>query len=144
LYEKLVFSQYLTYRCSQIIALHFALSTPKGFELFPIGPQFYMTCFNFKVTGDGNATPKGTKFPGAYHLDEPGFHYDVANSHEAYPTVGPTLYKSQFNANLEPKEHVVISPTGQGKEADDAYYNAQYKVLAQQGAVVAYFDSIGG
>lgn len=127
----------------QIIALHFAVSTTPGFEWSPIGPQFYLTCFNFKITGDGEATPKGEKFPGAYKVNEPGFHFDL-KSNETYPTVGPALYKSGYSIDLEPKERVVISPTGQGEEADTAYYNAQYNVLAQQGAMTSYFDSIGG
>ncbi|GAB1317941.1 hypothetical protein MFIFM68171_08151 [Madurella fahalii] len=127
----------------EIIALHFAVSTTPGFEWSPIGPQFYLTCFNFKITGNGDATPKGEKFPGAYKVDEPGFHFDV-KSNETYPTVGPALYKSSYTVELEPKERVVISPTGQGEEADTAYYNTQYDVLAQQGAMTSYFDSIGG
>jgi hypothetical protein len=111
--------------------------------MFPIGPQFYMHCFNFKVTGTGTATPKGVKFPGAYHPDDPGLHYDL-KSNASYPTLGPALYKSSFDAQLEPKQRLVVSPTGQGADADTAYYLAQYQALVQQGVVTSYFDAIGG
>ena len=127
----------------QIIALHFAVSTPPGFGGFPIGPQFYMTCFNFMVTGSGAATPKGAKFPGAYKLEEPGFHVDVNKTMMSYPTVGPALYKSQMTVQLEPNPHTVVSPTGNAT-TDEAYYQRQYKVLEQQGQITSYFDSIGG
>jgi len=127
----------------QIIALHFALATPPGFEMFPIGPQFYMTCFNFKVTGDGKATPKGAKFPGAYDLASPGFHFNLSSS-EPYPTVGPAVYKAAYDVRLEPKESVIVSPTNNGTDSDAAYYNMQYQVLSAQGAVTSYFESIGG
>ncbi|KAK5662223.1 hypothetical protein OQA88_8128 [Cercophora sp. LCS_1] len=127
----------------EMIALHFAVGTTQGFEWSPIGPQFYLTCFNFKVVGDGKATPKGAKFPGAYKVDEPGFHFDL-KSKEPYPPVGLPLYKSQVQVNLEPKKQVVVSPTGQGEAADKTYYETQYKVLEQQGGMTSYFDSIGG
>lgn len=111
--------------------------------MFPIGPQFYMTCFNLKVTGDGDATPQGAKFPGAYDMDAPGLNWDL-NSTDPYPLVGPALYKSKYTVDLEAKEPTVVSPTGDGEDADDAYYQKQYKVLAAQGEVVSYFESIGG
>jgi hypothetical protein len=102
-----------------------------------------MTCFNFKVTGKGDATPSGVKFPGAYHADDAGLHFDI-QSNKTYPALGPAVYKSKYDVELEPKEHVVISPTGKGEEADAAYYQTQNRVLQQQGALTSYFDSIGG
>lgn len=111
--------------------------------MFPIGPQFYLTCFNLKVTGDGKATPKGAKFPGAYDMAAPGLNFNLTSG-RPYPPVGPALYKSEYDVELEPKERVVISPTDEGEEADAAYYERQYNVLLQQGEMVAYFDSIGG
>lgn len=102
-----------------------------------------MTCFNFKITGSGSATPKGARFPGAYQADEPGFHYDI-NSTLTYPKVGPALYKSAYDVQLEPRERVVISPTGQGAQADAEYYQNQSTALAQQRKVTEYYDSIGG
>jgi hypothetical protein len=107
-----------------------------------VGAQFYMTCFNFKITGSGTATPKGVKFPGAYKRDDTGLHFDI-NSTEPYPTLGPALYKSMYDVRLEPREHVVISPTGKGEEADAAYYERQDGALKQLGALIARLVSIG-
>jgi hypothetical protein len=86
--------------------------------------------------------PKGATFPGAYNISEPGFHFDI-KSKEPFPPVGPPVYRTK-PISLPPKEHIVISPTNKGKEADDEYYKKQYKVLADQGAMTSYFDSIGG
>jgi len=61
----------------RIVTLHFAVRTPPGFNVFPVGPQWYMTCFPFRLTGGGTAAPRGARFPGAYDLAEPGFHYDL-------------------------------------------------------------------
>ena len=134
----------------QIIALHFAVNLAPGFDtgFFGVGPQFYMACFNFKVTGDGTSTPKGVTFPGGYTPEEPGFRYDVSanstNSSVPYPPVGPALYKSARSVSLAPKDRVVVSPTGNGSAADTAYFNNQYQILLAQGNVTSFFDSIGG
>jgi len=108
-----------------------------------------MTCFNFNVTGGGNATPKGTTFPGAYALSDPGFHFDIydTNSTASYPSVGPAAYKSTIpgsEAGGPAKERVVISPTGQGAEADTRYYRQQNAAIQRQVAMDAWFDSMGG
>ncbi|KAM7200331.1 Glycosyl hydrolase family 61 domain containing protein [Naviculisporaceae sp. PSN 640] len=130
----------------ELIALHFALHTNPGFEWSPIGPQFYMTCFNFKVTGTGTATPKGYTFPGAYKKDEAGWKYDVFNTtvSNPYPSVGPPLYKSSFEVDLAPKELTVVSPTGKGEAADATYFSYQDAVLKAQSATTEAFDAAGG
>jgi len=110
--------------------------------MFPIGPQFYMACFNFRVTGNGTATPKGATFPGAYNMSEPGLHYDL-KSNKPYPPVGPPLYKSKYSVELQPRETVIVSPTGNAT-TDAAYYKRQERVLADQQATTQFFDSIGG
>jgi hypothetical protein len=134
---------YSTDRPFQIIALHFAVRATPGFEAFtPIGPQFYMTCFNFNITGDGHAVPQGYKFPGAYDKADPALNWDL-NSTDPYPMAGPDLYVSAYDVDLEPKEVVTISPTNDAA-GDQKYYEAQYKALVAQGGVTAYFDSIGG
>jgi hypothetical protein len=125
------------------MALHFAVSTTPGFEWSPIGPQFYMACFNFKVTGDGTATPKGVTFPGGYNLQkDPGLTFNLS-SDAAFTPIGPALYKSAKTVELKPKELVVISPTG-NKTTDATYYKTQEQVLVSQAAMTEYFDSIGG
>lgn len=104
-----------------------------------------MHCFNFKVTGDGTASPKGVTFPGGYTKDEAGFKYDVFNETVSpYPPVGPVLYKANVRKALEPKERVVISPTGKGEASDKAYFELQDKVLAAQSATTEAFDAAGG
>jgi hypothetical protein len=104
----------------QLIALHFSVSTTPGFEWSPIGPQFYMSCFNFKVTGDGTAELKGLPFPGGYNLQkEPGLTYYLSSDKPFIP-IGLPRYKSATTVRLKPKELVVVSPTG-NKTADEAY-----------------------
>ena len=105
-----------------------------------------MTCFNFNVTGGGTATPKGAKFPGAYAATDAGFHYDIYDEKQPpYPAVGPALYRSAFAVPASPpKDRVVISPTGQGPEADAAYYKRQDAALKRQQATDAFFDAVGG
>ncbi|KAK4445314.1 glycosyl hydrolase family 61-domain-containing protein [Podospora aff. communis PSN243] len=127
----------------ELMALHFAVSTTPGFEWSPIGPQFYMACFNFKVTGDGTATPKGVTFPGGYSLEkDPGLTFNLS-SDAAFTPIGPALHKSEKTVELKPKELVVISPTG-NETTDATYYTTQEQVLVAQAAMTEYFDSIGG
>ena len=111
--------------------------------MVPVGPQFYMTCFNFKVTGNGTATPEGVKFPGGYHKTDPGLHFDV-NSTGPYPTVGPPVYKSMYDVQLEPKAPTIISPTGQGDAADAAYFERQDEALKQLETLISYIVAMGG
>lgn len=125
------------------MALHFAVSTTPGFEWSPIGPQFYMACFNVKVIGDGTAAPKGLPFPGGYSLEkDPGLTYNLS-SDKPFTPVGLPLHKSATTVQLKPKDLVVISPTG-NETADVSYYKTQNQVLASQAAMTEYFDSIGG
>ncbi|KAK0701889.1 glycosyl hydrolase family 61-domain-containing protein [Lasiosphaeria miniovina] len=128
----------------ELMALHFAVSTPPGFEWSPVGPQFYMACFNLNVTSSGTATPKGVTFPGGYSLaKDPGLKFNLS-SDKAFTPIGPALYKSAYAANLTPKAIVAISPTGNGTDADNAYYATQNQALQAQAAMTEYFDSIGG
>jgi len=126
------------------MALHFAVATTPGFEWSPIGPQSYINCLNIKVVGDGTATPKGTPFPGGYDLKkDPGLTYNLS-SPEPFTPIGLPLHKSATAVQLKPKDLVIISPTGNGTEADTVYYAAQKKTLEAQAAMTEYFDSIGG
>ena len=102
-----------------------------------------MTCFNFNITGNGNAAPQGVKFPGAYRMNDPGLHFDI-KSNGPYPTLGPQIYKSTHDVILEPKERIIVSPTDKGEEADAAYYEQQDGALKQLGALISYIVSIGG
>lgn len=128
----------------QIIALHFVKGTSPGFAFAGVGPQFYITCFNVEVSGDGTATPPGMAFPGAYEKDAPGLWFDLDSDTNVYPFAGPPLYKSSYGVELKPNDFVILSPTGQGEEADEAYYAAQNKSLEFQVEINTEIDANGG
>jgi len=116
-----------------------------------VGAQFYPHCFSVEVVGGrGTAVPEGVKFPGAYRVEDEGMRFDVrgGGGGKRYTPLGPEVYKGQDAGggivDLEERETVVVSPTGNGAEADAAYFEAQRVFLEQQGAIVSYFDSIGG
>ncbi|RDL33867.1 uncharacterized protein BP5553_08235 [Venustampulla echinocandica] len=129
---------------NEIVALHFALSVPANLAGFnSVGPQFYPTCFNLRVTGSGTATPLGVNFPGAYSATDPGLKFDVYSNDTNYPSLGPAVYKSKTSVALEPKSLTVVSPTG-NDAADADYYAKQVTELEGRASTSAYFDSIGG
>lgn len=102
-----------------------------------------MTCFNVEVSGNGTATPTGMAFPGAYQKDAPGLWFDLDSDAE-YPFAGPPLYKSEYEVELKPNNFVVLSPTGQGEEADALYYAAQNRSLQFQETINTEIDANGG
>jgi hypothetical protein len=60
----------------ELIALHYATKE--------LGPEFYVSCLNVKITGDGTAIPEKVntgRFPGAYKIDDPYLNFDL-HSHE--------------------------------------------------------------
>jgi cellulase len=132
----------------EIVALHFSIENKvPGFEFLPVGAQFYPHCFSIEVVGGGSVVPEGVRFPGGYREEEEGMRFDVRNGKDGrgYKPLGPGVYANKGGAVvLEERERVVLSPTGQGEEADKAYWEAQKVFLERQGAIVAYFDSIGG
>ncbi|KAK1751082.1 glycosyl hydrolase family 61-domain-containing protein [Echria macrotheca] len=135
----------------EIVALHFSTGTVPGWEFTPVAAQFYMTCFNFRVTGGGDAEPSGVKFPGGYRADEKGMRFNVRNTTggvvvpgEKYTPLGPAVYTSKYGVDLAEKPVTVVSPTGGGAEADKSYWDAQQAFLETQGKIVSYFDSMGG
>jgi hypothetical protein len=52
------------------------------------GAQFYISCLNVEVIGDGTATPPGVKFPGAYTPTDPGIKYNVYYGENRYVCPG--------------------------------------------------------
>lgn len=117
---------------------------PPFFAAFtPLGPQFYMTCFAFNITGDGTATPQGYKFPGAYSKDDPALWWDLEENKDPYPGAGPKPHVSAYDVDLVPNELYIVSPTNNAT-ADELYWEAQRQALAAQAATTEYFDSIGG
>ncbi|KAK7704066.1 hypothetical protein SLS57_010655 [Botryosphaeria dothidea] len=69
---------------SEALALHSA--SGEG------GAQFYMTCFQVKVTGGGSATPTGVKFPGAYKASDPGILINIYQTPLTYTAPGPDVW----------------------------------------------------
>ncbi|KAL6164059.1 hypothetical protein ACJQWK_09735 [Exserohilum turcicum] len=68
---------------AEAIALHAASSVG--------GAQFYMTCFQITVTGDGSVSPAGAKFPGAYKATDPGIEINIYTSLSSYTAPGPAV-----------------------------------------------------
>jgi cellulase len=69
---------------AEVIALHVASS--EG------GAQFYMSCFQVKVTGGSGSVPSGVSFPGAYSSKDPGILYALwSNDPANYPIPGPAV-----------------------------------------------------
>jgi hypothetical protein len=63
----------------ELVALHYATK--------PLGPEFYISCLNVKVLGDGTAEPSKeyyARFPGAYKPDNPYLNFDVYHHENKY------------------------------------------------------------
>ncbi|EJT78526.1 hypothetical protein GGTG_03626 [Gaeumannomyces tritici R3-111a-1] len=71
---------------AETVALHVAGS--RG------GAQFYMTCYQIRVTGSGSATPAGVPFPGAYSAADPGILVNIHNGLTSYTIPGPAVYSA--------------------------------------------------
>ncbi|KAG8697666.1 hypothetical protein FRC09_007722 [Ceratobasidium sp. 395] len=69
---------------AEVIALHVAGSVG--------GAQFYMSCYQTKVTGGGSASPATVHFPGAYSATDPGILFDIYGSYTSYTIPGPPVY----------------------------------------------------
>jgi cellulase len=85
----------------ELIALHYALKDQ--------GPEFYISCLNLKVLGDGAAEPKKEdtgRFPGSYKADDPSLKFNL-HHHE-------NKYVSRYLYFIVPKKHkflgITVSP----------------------------------
>jgi cellulase len=70
----------------ELIALHYAQKE--------LGPEFYISCLNVKVLGDGTAEPKKedtVRFPGAYKPDDPYLKFNLHNHENKYVSCGVVL-----------------------------------------------------
>jgi hypothetical protein len=76
----------------ELVALHYATRE--------LGPEFYISCLNVKVLGDGTAEPSKAdtvRFPGAYKPDDPYLKFNVHHhenkyvSHEIVLQMWPSL-----------------------------------------------------
>jgi hypothetical protein len=99
----------------EIISLHNALND--DYIKKSSGAQFYPQCINIKVTGDGTATPAGSKFPGTYKWDEKGILVNIFYRANEYTSPGPPLYKPA----------VVEAPKGPKPATSDAGPNPAYQ-----------------
>ncbi|CAI4214920.1 unnamed protein product [Parascedosporium putredinis] len=56
------------------------------------GAQFYMSCYQLRVSGGGGSTPAGVSFPGAYSASDPGIKIDIYGSDlGTYEIPGPAV-----------------------------------------------------
>ncbi|TKW51202.1 putative endo-beta-1,4-glucanase D [Colletotrichum tanaceti] len=69
---------------AETVALHAAGSAN--------GAQYYMSCYQIKVTGSGTAKPEGVSFPGAYKATDPGLLINIYTDVTNYVIPGPPVY----------------------------------------------------
>jgi len=69
---------------AEVIALHVAGGAG--------GAQFYISCFQIRVTGGGSANPSGVSFPGAYSATDPGILFNLYSNPTSYTVPGPAVY----------------------------------------------------
>ncbi|POS69619.1 glycosylhydrolase family 61-5 [Diaporthe helianthi] len=69
---------------AEAIALHAAGSAG--------GAQFYMTCYQISVSGDGTATAETVSIPGAYKAADPGVEINIYQAMAEYVAPGPAVY----------------------------------------------------
>jgi lytic cellulose monooxygenase (C1-hydroxylating) len=69
---------------AEVLALHVAMSSGNA--------QFYMSCYQITVTGNGTATPAGVSFPGVYKASDPGILVNIHQPITTYAMPGPTVY----------------------------------------------------
>jgi cellulase len=55
------------------------------------GAQFYVTCFQIKVDGEGGLKPEGVNFPGAYAAADPGIQINIYQHLTEYVAPGPSV-----------------------------------------------------
>lgn len=55
------------------------------------GAQFYISCYQLRVTGGGSANPSGVSFPGAYSPTDPGILFNLYNNPTSYTVPGPPV-----------------------------------------------------
>lgn len=82
------------------------------------GAQFYPSCTNLKITGNGNARPEGVKFPGAYKNTDKGIYVNIYSNFkgEDYVIPGPPVYKAGGDSGNSPAP----SPSKTSSSSDSA------------------------
>jgi hypothetical protein len=129
--------------------LHFA-TEHSNYKKIPgqiVAPQFYMSCYNVNITGNGTAIPPENlrvTFPGAYQPQDPGLVFDIFLNKTQYPIPGPAVYKpSGTPPVLIPNPLTVISPVGDPVK-DAQYRAAMEEDLRLHNAITDLFYRLGG
>lgn len=84
---------------TELVALHYVAEQ---------GPEFYPHCFNIEIQGNGDKTPDGIRFPGAYSKTDMGLYQSLWTSTGierdwAYYTIpGPPRYAGAYSAPSGP------------------------------------------
>ncbi|KAF2691877.1 lytic polysaccharide monooxygenase [Lentithecium fluviatile CBS 122367] len=68
---------------AEVIALHTAGQSG--------GAQFYMSCYQLTVSGDGTLSPATVKLPGAYSAGDPGIKINIHSAISGYTIPGPKV-----------------------------------------------------
>ncbi|KAF2423211.1 glycoside hydrolase, partial [Tothia fuscella] len=76
----------------EVVALHYAGLDNRS--------EFYISCLNVKLLGDGTAEPRGVRFPGAYKATDPGLKIDIYDRENRYVRYRPTRLHSLSNMLL--------------------------------------------
>jgi lytic cellulose monooxygenase (C1-hydroxylating) len=74
---------------AEVIALHTAGQAN--------GAQFYMSCYQLTLTGDGSNNPATVKFPGAYTANDPGIKINIHAAVSSYKIPGPAVIAGGTN-----------------------------------------------
>jgi len=95
----------------ELVALHYGMKEQ--------GPEFYISCLNVKVLGDGTTEPKPedfARFPGAYKPDNPYLKFNVHSHENSYVSPGPKLFPAEHKAPTGPAPVVTETGMGSGPE----------------------------
>lgn len=87
---------------AEVIALHVAGNAG--------GAQFYVSCYQLRVTGGGSASPAGVAFPGAYSATDPGILFNLYGSYTSYTVPGPAV--SSLCRRPPPSDPTADDPLG--------------------------------
>ena len=134
----------------EIIALHSAGNKD--------GAQSYPQCLNLKVTGGGDASPKGTFGTKLYNENDPGILVNIYQSLDSYDIPGPALYSGASStgsssgrsssatatssaSSSTTSASVSATPTTQTK-AQDTSSSSEAASPSTSGSLSDYFSSL--
>ena len=128
----------------ELLSLHFATEDSNYKAFGVVGPQFYPSCYNIRVTGSGAAQPVGVTFPGAYKPMHPGLVFDIYLKNQNYPIPGPKVYRpAGAPPLLEPRPTVKMSPMGDPVK-DEKYEKEAAQEIMMWETMTDGFQAAGG